>query len=277
MTGNDAPPTVGGGAPGVPPWPIELLADLHAGVFDDETAAELRARIENDPQARATLDALDATRAALAALPPLRMPDHVAARLDAAVRNEAAGRSATTAPAGQSTAMAGQPPALATMPPPAPLADLAAVRRRRRGLLAGAALLTAAAVTVGIIAVSGLTGGRTAGTPVAGPTTNASDRPLPRLAVSSGNLGAAVGDVLAVADYGPLGSAGRLDACLAANGLDPRTTRPLGAREVTLDGSRPGVLLILPTGTAGRLRLLVVSPDCGPGSSAVLADATIGR
>ena len=322
MTGNDAPPITGGGAaPGGPPWPVELLADLHAGVFDDDTAAELQARVDAVPEARATLAALDATRAALAALPPQRMPDDVAARIDAALRAEAAARLMPLAqptvdaprtshpdqahwtpraspadtprtPAGQ--AQAQQPPHAVPGHPrtpagsaggrpaaAAPVVDLAAARQRqrprRRGLLAGAALLTAAAAAVGIVAVSGLTGGRTAGTPQAGPTTNASDQPLPPLAVSSNNLGAAVDDALSTKDYGPLAAAGRLDACLAANRLDPSTARPLGAREVSLDASLPGVLLILPTGTAGRLRLLVVSPDCGAGNPAVLADATVGR
>jgi hypothetical protein len=77
-------------------------------------------------------------------------------------------------------------------------------------------------------------------------------------------------------DYGPLAAAGRLDACLAANSLDPDATKPLGAREVIVDG-QPGILMILPTGTAARFRLLVVSPECGPNQPAVLADTTIGR
>jgi hypothetical protein len=289
MTGNDAPPTVG--APGGPPWPVELLADLHAGVFDDKTAAELRSQVDADPEARAVLAALDATRAELAHLPLLRMPDDVAARLDAAVRGEATARAAAgTARAAAGTAagvaapqVAPAAPSLpasaspASAAPAAPVIDLAAARerRRRRGLVAGATLLAAAAATVGIVAVSGLTGGPTTGTPVAGPT-GVSDLPLPPVAVSSDNLAAAYDEAVSKDDYGPLAAAGRLDACLSAIRLDPATAKPLGAREVTLDG-RPGVLLVLPTGTAARFRLLVVSPDCGAGNAAVLADATIGR
>jgi hypothetical protein len=260
MTGNDAPPTAAG-----PPWPLDLLADLHAGVFDKDTAAELRTRIATDPDARATLAALDATRTELAALPPLRMPDDVAARIDRALREEAAAQPVPGQGQGQ-----GQP----TM---APVVDLAAARARlrRRGLLLGAGLFTAAAAVVGIITVSGLTGGTTTGTPRAG-APHPGDQALPPLAISRADLGDALDDALATNDYGPLGAADKLDACLAANRLDPATVEPLGAREITLDG-KPGVLIVLPTGTAARFRLLVVSPHCGPGNPATLAETIVGR
>lgn len=91
MTGDDVQPGRGRGDPGgpdAPPWPLELLAELHAGVFDADVAADLLAQAAADPQARATLDALDATRAALAALPSPAMPGAVAARLAAALRTE---------------------------------------------------------------------------------------------------------------------------------------------------------------------------------------------
>ncbi|HEY0638459.1 MAG TPA: hypothetical protein VGD67_12495, partial [Pseudonocardiaceae bacterium] len=149
-------------------------------------------------------------------------------------------------------------------------------RRRRRGLIAGAGLLTAAAAVVGVIAVSNLTGGQTDGSPgVAAQDTGVSNPELPPLAVTSDNLGAAFGDAMSVTDYGPLAAPGKLTACLSAIQVDP-AEKPLGAREVTLDGE-PGVLLILPTGTAARFRLVVVDPQCGPGRSDVLADTTIGR
>jgi hypothetical protein len=286
MTGNDAPPTAAG-----PPWPLELLADLHAGVFDEDTAAELHTLVAADPDARATLAALDATRTALAALPPLRIPDDIAARIDTALRDEAAGHPTAqpAAPAPPAPPWAPEAPSAAgpAAGPPvgpaaghptvAPVVDLAAARerRRRRGLLLGAGLLTAAAAVVGVIAVSGLIDGTTPGTPHAG-TANPNDQALPPLAISLGGLGDALDDALSTNDYGQLGAAGRLDACLAANRLNPATTEPLGAREITLDG-KPGILLVLPTGTAARFRLLVVSPDCGPGNPATLADTTVGR
>jgi len=50
----------------------------------------------------------------------------------------------------------------------------------------------------------------------------------------------------------------------------------LGARQVSLSG-RAGVLLVLATDTPGQMRLLVVSPDCGPGQGEVLSDRPAGR
>ncbi len=62
-------------------------------------------------------------------------------------------------------------------------------------------------------------------------------------------------------------------SCLARVG---EHGEPLGGRPVILDGT-PGILLALPTGRVGRIRLLVVDPGCGPGRATVLADQTVGR
>jgi hypothetical protein len=273
-----------------PPFPLDLLADLHAGVLDDDVAAALRPRVEADAGARAILDALDATTRDLAQLPSVRMPEHVAARIDAALQAEATARLATP-PTGIPAAVAvdagaSQPPAIPAGAPLAPAASPSAARptatvvdlstrraRRRRGLIAGGALLTAAAAIVAVVAVTNLTGGKTDGTPAAS-ATNPSDQNLPPLALSSNNLRAALDDTISEADYGPLAEPGRLEACLIANKLDPATTKPLGGREVTIDG-QPGVLMILPTGTAGRFHLLAVSPECGPNDPAVLANTFV--
>jgi hypothetical protein len=56
--GRDDPPTV------------ETLADLQAGLLDDETAARLRQQIRTDPQAQQTLEALNRVRREVAALGP---------------------------------------------------------------------------------------------------------------------------------------------------------------------------------------------------------------
>ncbi len=277
MTGNDSPPTAGGGAEH-PPLSLELLADLHAGVLAPEVAGEVRRRAEADPDALAVLAALDATTLTLSQLPPLTIPENVAARIDAALRDEATGRpSAVSSVSEPVTDPSGSPVLTAGPAAPAPVApviDLAA-RRRRRGLIAAGGLLTAAAAVIGVIAVSGLTGGDTTGSPIAS-ATNDSDQMLPPLELASDSLADAFDDTMSMTDYGPLGAPGRLDACLSAIQMAPSDAKPLGAREVTLDDT-PGVLLILPTGTAARFRLVVVEPDCGPGRSDVLADTTIGR
>ena len=118
MTGDDVQPARGRGDPGGPRWSLDLLADLHAGVFDDEVTAALLAQAAADPQARATLDALDATRAALAALPPLVMPDTVASRIAAALQAEATDPGGPAPPAGPDAraATTGEPAPRAAQP-----------------------------------------------------------------------------------------------------------------------------------------------------------------
>src|SRR5438067_1240607 len=66
-----------------PPWSVDVLADLHAGVLDDHEAAELWPLVNADPEARAILDALDATQSDLSSLaeaPAPPMPAEFAAR-----------------------------------------------------------------------------------------------------------------------------------------------------------------------------------------------------
>lgn len=273
MTGNDAPPAAGRGVPERPPYSLDLLADLHAGVLDDDIAAELRPLADADPDARATLAALEATRTALASLPAVRMPDDVAARLEDALRAEAEARAAaTTAPT-----RVVLPPAQPSPVPPiegARVADLGAFRRRRRALIAGTGLLAAAAAVIAVVAIGNVTGGTTPGTPATG--ANASDPSLPPLAVSRDGLPGVLDEALGATDYGPLSLAGRLDACLSANQLNPAATKSLGAREVIFDG-RPGVLIVLPTGTAASFRMLVVAPDCAQGNPATIVNTIVGR
>lgn len=74
-------------------------------------------------------------------------------------------------------------------------------------------------------------------------------------------------------DLGPLADPAIRASCLARVGAHGE---PLGGRPVILDGA-PGILLALPTGRPGRIRLLVVDPGCGPGGAAVFADQTVGR
>jgi hypothetical protein len=266
MTGNDMP-THGGLPPG-PPWPLDLLADLHAGAFDPPDADELRRRVESDPESRATLAALDATQRALASLPRPRMPEDVVARIDAAIAREAAS-AATGGPAGVDTGTA-------------PAVDLATERARRRSLITGAGILAAAA-TAAVFVVVHLTDGTTNGQPTAGmqPLTTQSstshfDRSAAPLALSSTNLGEGLDDALGASEYGPLAGASKLADCLRANGIDPGGTVPVGAKLVTLDG-KPGVLLVLPAGSnPPKWRLLVVGPGCGPNNPATLASTTVG-
>jgi hypothetical protein len=75
-------------------------------------------------------------------------------------------------------------------------------------------------------------------------------------------------------DYGPLADPGRRAGCLRRAGAGGVT--PLAARQVSWSG-RPAVLLVLPTPVPGQLRILVVTPDCGPDGGGTLADFPAGH
>ncbi|KAA2251351.1 hypothetical protein F0L68_37580 [Solihabitans fulvus] len=254
-----------------PPWSVDLLADLHAGVLDAATEATLWPRVEADPDAVAVLAALDATIADLTDLPPLRMPDHVAARIDAALAAEANGRAAVPT---QSASDRGRPIPFGAGPtgtaPPrqadAPVVDLAEARRRRNRRVGwGAGVLVAAAAAVGVVMVT-LPGvnSPTTGTPNAQSQTPSGGQTSaqPPLAVQGGNLGAAVPKIMQNLDYGSLGTADRLAGCLRGGGI--ANTKPIGAGPITLDG-RPALMAVLPSGKLGEFRVVVVDPaTCGP-------------
>jgi hypothetical protein len=247
MTGIDRR----GDTPMGPPWPVDVLADLHAGALDPAVSDDLWSRVRHDPDALAVLAALDATRAELAgvvARPAPPMPEHLAARLDAVIAAEA--RTAYRQPA-------------APVPPPAPVADLARARRRRNqrwGWAAGA-LVAAAAVAVVVIAVP------RGASPVTG------EAAAPPQQLSSGQLtGTTVASAIGRSDYGPLSDQGRRSTCLTANHV---TGQPVGGMRVTLDGE-PGILMVLTTGQTARYRLLVVGPGCAAGTPDELANVVVG-
>jgi hypothetical protein len=55
-----------------PPWSVDVLADLHAGVLEEREAVELWPRVNADPDARAIIEALNTTTADLAELATAR-------------------------------------------------------------------------------------------------------------------------------------------------------------------------------------------------------------
>jgi len=259
---------------GEQPWSVDLLADLHADGGD-------RSRLDAD------------ALAVLSALPPMRMPEHVAARLDAALAAEAAARASGPIPVTPMPLATGPvPPLTGAVPPPvplrpavapqqssgpmAPVVDLAAARRRRNRLLGIAGgVVTAAAVAIGIVAVT-LPGNVTTGTPQAIPNTSIQTDPQNTgpLALRSEDLPAAGLKALGTHDYGPFTDNAKLSACLVANGLDGKT-KPIAGRRATVDG-KPGVMFLLSTGQAVRYQLLVVGNDCAAGNPATFANTTIG-
>ncbi len=252
-----------------PPWSVDVLADLHAGALDEREAAELWPRVNADPDARAIIEALESTKADLsgfAALDVEPMPADVARRIDAALERE---RQAQASPA------QAQPPAEGS----GAVVSLDAARARRKKRLGwGAGLLTAAAAVVAaaLVVIPG-TGDRN-GSELAQPSQPSQSSDIggtPPLAVDSGNPSAAVGQIVNVRDFGPLGGEQRLDACLEANGIDS-AVQPVGFRPVTVDGDE-AVVVLLTTGELGQFRLLALAPDCGPGNPGLLMDETVGR
>jgi hypothetical protein len=125
-------------------------------------------------------------------------------------------------------------------------------RSRSRVLLA---VLAAAAAVVVVV-----------GAPRPGP---------PVLTVSRVDLVAAATAAVGTVDVGALADPDRRQACLRAVLPDAAGLRLLGGRRVVLDG-RPGVLLVLATGTRGGLDVVTVDPGCGPAGGTLLARVTVG-
>ncbi|NKQ53281.1 hypothetical protein HFP15_10340 [Amycolatopsis sp. K13G38] len=237
-----------------PPWSVDLLADLHAGVLTEAQAAELWPRVQADPEARAIIDALEATSADLAnlgAAPAPPMPADVAARIDTALAEEA--RQA--------------------FPQVAPVVSLEDARRKRNkriGWATGVVAVAAAAIAAVAIALPKTE--TTSGTPVAAPPSSGTAAEPP-LALRSDQPQAAVGQLAAgKKDYGSLGTPQALDSCLQAAGY-PAGQSPVGVRPGTIDG-QPAILVLLTTGKIAEFRLVALSPSCGPKP---LLDKVVGR
>jgi hypothetical protein len=243
-----------------PPWPVDLLADLHAGVLEEQQAAELWPLVNADPDARAIIEALEAATADLAVLasaPVEPMPADFAARLDAALANEARSQH-------------GEPTV-------APVVSLDAARRRRNKRLGwGAGVLAVAAAAIAAVAIAMPSSGKASDTTVAQPPVSTSHSLSDPPVGGDGNgAEALIGKGLGVRDFGPLENEKRLDACLVAAGLDP-AIRPAGIRPVTV-GEQTGVLVILTTGKLAQYRMVAFGPTCGPGNPAVLFDKVVGQ
>ena len=215
------------------------LAEIDAGLPDDAEAARRRAAVAGDPHVEGVLDALAATRADLAALPAPAVPPDVEARWAEALAAEGA-----------------------AAPEHHPVRRRAGTRRwAGRPLLVAAALAAVVAAGVGAL----LPGA---------PEPPAPAEP-PVLAVARVDLVAAATAAVGTTDVGALADPGHRAGCL-------RTVAPaavdeplLGGRRVVLDG-RPGVLLVLATGTRGGLRIVTVDPACGPDGGRLLTEVVVG-
>jgi hypothetical protein len=251
------------------PSEVTALAELDAGLPDDAEAARRRAAFGGDPRAEAVLDALAATRADLAALPAPPVPPDVEARWTAALAAESA---AQPPPArDMETCGGGETPPDSLLGPPVGKDAVperhrgsrgAATRRwARRPLLAAAALVAVVAAVVGALL----------------PT--ASDQPAPLeppvLTLARVDLLAVATATVGTTDVGALSDPDRRAGCLRTVAPAALDEELLGGRQVVLDG-RPGVLLVLATGTRGGLRIVTVDPSCGPEGGTLLTEVVVG-
>lgn len=271
MTADDGRP----GGPAGRPWSVDLLADLHADLLDEHEAKRLRARIRGDAEAQAVLTALEETRSEVADLgsldvTPIPAPDHVAARIDAALADE------STASTGGAPPAAGSPPAAEQRV--APVVDIAAARKRRNrfvGWGGGAVAVAAAVIAVVVVLVPGSRTTPGQGVAAAPPAASSTRAPL---ALGSGKLGhAALGKAIQRNQPGPFADQRKLRGCLLANDVDPAdpTISVVGTAKVTRDGKQ-GTLLVLTTGQAGTFRMLIVDDSCAANDPATIDDTMVG-
>jgi hypothetical protein len=234
------------------PLTPELLADLQAGLLDDDDAAALRQRVRADPHASDRLTALDRVRRDLADL-----------GADAA--------SAPDVPAGL-TARVGA--ALQAAPPHRPAGQPKhSVRHTPRWQLI-ALVAGAGAAVVGAVVGAVMLTRDPAPTHPKGPTAESItvSRPADKLPLSDPQI---VGLLAAPPDYGPLADPQQRASCLSGLGY-AATTPVLGARPVDIQG-RPAVLMVLAADTPRMLLALVVPPDCNSAHSGPLANTLVNR
>lgn len=232
-----------------PPLTAETLADLQAGLFDDETAARLRRRIRADPEARQTMEALNRVRRDVAALGSEPVPPvdpATAGRIAAALRAERPACSAAAHTVGRGSLPRS---ARLTVAAAGLAAVAAAVWLGTKGLITAPTATTSRPTTIDHITVS---------------------RPPQTIPLSDQQILALL-DL--EPDFGPLADARRRASCLSGLGY-PANARVLGARPIDIAG-RPAVLLLLPADVPGPLKALAVAPTCSAANTGLSADRTV--
>lgn len=295
---------------------LELLADLDAGVLDEAQAARVRAAALADPTATAMLDALAATRADLAALPPPPLPPEVGARWAAALRATASGAAAAGHPESTSrpaapgeltppgnwapgdtatpgeTATSGDSPAAEGA---TPLGEHASPhlgswhgdRGGNRGF--GSRPPAAGSARRRRRDGAGRRPGRRGWRPRPAVVTaavllavlaGAALQPWlsPRQQVGAMELASVGRAAIGVGDSGELVDPTRRVGCLRS--VSPPGLAPdaplLGGRQVSFEGN-PATLLVLGTGELGTFQVVMVNPDCGPQGGRLLGSVRVGR
>jgi hypothetical protein len=226
-----------------------LLADLQAGLLDDDAAATLRQRIRTDREAGEMMAALDRVRRDLADLgtddaSAPDVPAEVTARIGAALQ--------------------------AAPPHRPPHQPAHSVRHTPRwqviGLVAGVGAAVVGAVLGGVMLQREPASTRPAG-PTAESITVSNDLPLSDAQI--------VGLLSRSPDYGQLADPERRASCLSGLGYSA-ATEVLGAQPVDMHG-RSAVLMTLAAETPRKLRVLVVEPGCSSAHTGLLANTLVTR
>jgi hypothetical protein len=232
-----------------PPLTVELLADLQAGLLDDDSAARLRKRVREDPEAEKMMRALNQVRCDVATLgaDPASAPDvpsEVTARISAAFTS----------------------------------ADQDAVAHLARPRLGGARLLAGAVGVGAVLAAVGVGTVALIRAPEPAPSIPATaehitvSTPPMTIPLSQAEI---LGLLNRGPDYGPLDDPARRASCLSGLGY-PASTQVLGARPVDIN-ARPGVLLVLPGDTPNDLAVFAVAPNCSAADTGLLANTQVPR
>jgi len=238
-----------------PPLTVEALADLQAGLLDDDTAARLRKKVRADPDARQTMDALNRVRHDIAALgtdasSAPKVAPQVVDSVAAALRAERPERSRRRA---AHTVRPGRLP-----------------RSARVAVAVAGLAAAAAAVWLGTAALI-----------TAPPPTPSRPTTAEHITVSRPPMTIPLSDqqILALLDgqpdLGPFADPQRRTSCLAGLGY-PADARVLAARPVEIAG-RPAILLVLPGDTPGTVAALAVAPTCSSADTGLLADRIVNR
>src|ERR1700744_3572867 len=228
-----------------PPLTVDSLADLQAGLHDDNAAARLRKEIRTDPDARQTMDALNRVRGDVAAL---SSDGSSSPEVDPAVVN----RITTALRAQHAVRRGGIPRAARLVVALTGLTAVAvAVWLGTRALITAPAATTSRPTTIEHITVS---------------------RPPPTLPLSGQQILAVVDRD---PDFGPLADARRRASCLSGLGY-PANARVLGARPIDIAG-HPAVLLVLPGDAPGAVKALAVAPTCSAANTGLSADRMVTR
>ena len=228
-----------------PPLTVETLADLQAGLLDDDTAARLRKKVRANPVARQSLDALNRVRREVAALgaDPSSAPDVDADTVD---------RIGGTLRAQHTVERGGLPrPARSAVAATGLVAVAVAVWLGTRALVTTPDSTPSRPTTIEHITVS---------------------RPPVTIPLSDQQLLALLDDP---ADLGALTDPHRRASCLAGLGY-PADAHVLGARPIEIAG-RPAVLLLLPADAPGAVSALAVAPTCSSVDTGLSADRTVHR